>query len=370
MAATPRTGLVLAGGGLVGGAWMVGALDAIAHETGWDPGTADYVLGTSAGSMLAALLTSAVPPWLMMAYGTGREIEGLPHLGQGGTTSFGSELRMHWSFPRPVLGSPSLALRSLREPWKYGPAGIIAWLPQGVISTQPLKEVVRRVVPRGWAAHPKLWIVGIDYETGERVPFGRPGAPPADLADAVAASCAIPGFYRPVAINGRRYVDGGMFSAANLDLMAKTDADVVVCLNPMSSLHRGGLFSPTGPIASAFRGDNRRLLEREAAMLRRTGKRVFVVQPNAEDIAVMGFNYMSRQRLDRVAETAFRTTSEALDGTKLGGLLRSLPRGAAFRLRRPSSDPSTWPRRLFPPELKTVSQPGVDGGRDSTGASV
>jgi NTE family protein len=352
MGATPRTGLVLAGGGLVGGAWMVGALHAIAKETGWDPGSADYVLGTSAGSMIAALLTSAVPPWLMMAYGTGRGIEGLPHLGQSGTTSFGSELRMHWSFPRPVLGSPSLALRSLREPWKYGPAGIIAWLPQGVISTRPLKDVVARVVPKGWAPHANLWIVGIDYETGERVAFGRPGAPPADLADAVAASCAIPGFYRPVAIKGRRYVDGGMFSAANLDLMTATDAELVVCLNPMSSLHRGGLFSPTGPIASAFRGDNRHVIEREATMLRRTGKRVFVVQPNAEDIAVMGFNYMSRRRLDRVAETAFRTTSEALDGTKLGRLLRSLPRGAGFRLRRPDSDPSTWPTGLFPPELK------------------
>ena len=38
------------------------------------------------------------------------------------------------------------------------------------------------------------------------------------MADAVAASCAIPGFYHPVEIDGRRYVDGGMRSTSNLDL--------------------------------------------------------------------------------------------------------------------------------------------------------
>lgn len=348
MATTRQTALVLGGGGLVGGAWMVGALEAIAQKTGWDPGSADYVLGTSAGSMLAALLTSAIPPWMLMAYGSGKTIEGLPDF------TFGSEMRVHWSFPRPVLGSPSLALLSLREPWKYGPAGIIAWLPQGVISTQPLSAVVRRVVPEGWAPHPNLWIVAIDYASGKRVVFGQAGAPPVDLADAVAASCAIPGFYHPVAIKGHRYVDGGMFSAANLDLIGTADAGLVVCLNPMSSLYRGDLFSPTGPIASLFRGDNRHVIEREAKALRRSGKQVFVVQPNAEDIKVMGYNYMSRSRLDRVASTAFRTTSRALEGTELGRRLRELPRGARARMRRPDSDPSTWPDGLFPPQLRSA----------------
>ena len=345
-----RTALVLAGGGVVGGAWMVGALEAIAQKTGWDPGTADYVLGTSAGSMLAALLTSAIPPWMMMmmAQGSGKAIEGLPDV------NFGSDVRVHWSFPRPVLGSPSLALLSMREPWKYGPAGIIAWLPQGVISTQPLKAVVRRVVPEGWAPHPNLWIVAVDYDTGKRVVFGQAGSPPAHLADAVAASCAIPGFYRPVAFGGHRYVDGGMFSAANLDLIGAADAGLVVCLNPMSSLYRGGPFSPTGRIASLFRGDNRRVIEREATALRRSGKHVFVIQPNAEDIKVMGFNYMRRSRLDRVAATAFRTTSRVLEDGELGHRLRELPRGAPVRMRRPDSESSTWPEGLYPPQLRSA----------------
>src|SRR5450631_799725 len=125
MAATTPTALVLSGGGLVGGAWMIGALNAITAETGWDPGAADYVVGTSTGAMIAGLLTSAVPPWLLLAYVEGQSLDGLPEVGRR-SNRFGSDIRMHWSFPRPVLGSPALAMRSLREPWKFGPLGIVA----------------------------------------------------------------------------------------------------------------------------------------------------------------------------------------------------------------------------------------------------
>jgi len=354
MANTPRTGLVLSGGGLVGGAWMVGALHAIAGETGWDPGSSDYVLGTSAGAMVGALLASAVPPWLLMAYAAGQDTAGLPQFGKPGAARFGTTFQLHRSFPRPVLGSPSLALRSLREPWKYGPAGIIAWLPHGVISTEPLKSVVRDVVPSGWGPHERLWIPAIDYHTGERVVFGRAGAPRASLPDAVAASCAIPGFYHPVEICGRRYIDGGMYSPANLDLMTDADADLIVCLNPMSSRHRGGVFEPTGAIASLIRGDNRRLLDREALALRRSGKRVVLIEPRADDIRVMGFNYMSRRNLNQVVDTAVKTTAATLRGTELGRLLSSLPRGGPDRLRRPQRSPSTWPRELFPPVRRSA----------------
>ena len=354
MSDTPRTALVLAGGGLVGGAWMVGALHAIAQETGWDPGGADHVVGTSAGSMLAAMLTSAVPPWLLLAYGSGESLEGLRALEGPMGQRFGANLRLHWSFPRPVLGSPGLALRSLREPWRYGPAGIVAWLPHGVISTEPLKEVVRRMVPSGWSTHPSLWIPAIDYESGKRLVFGRPGAPLADLADAVAASCAIPGFYHPVLIRGRRYIDGGLYSPANLDLALETGADLVVCLNPMSSRHRGGLLEPTGPLAAFVRGDNRRIIDREQKLIERSGRRVLLLEPSADDLNVMGLNYMSRRRVGRVMSSAIATTTAALRGSAAAGVLRSLPPGATDRIRRPRTSPASWPDELFPPERRSA----------------
>src|SRR5271167_4552894 len=67
----PKIGLVLGAGGVLGGAWLTGALHAIATETGWDPGSADYIVGTSAGSMVGALLACGVPPWFAVAHSSG-----------------------------------------------------------------------------------------------------------------------------------------------------------------------------------------------------------------------------------------------------------------------------------------------------------
>src|SRR5271157_2748903 len=73
----PKTGLVLGAGGVLGGAWLTGALHAIATETGWDPGSADYIVGTSAGSMVGALLACGVPPWFAVAHASGEELAGM-----------------------------------------------------------------------------------------------------------------------------------------------------------------------------------------------------------------------------------------------------------------------------------------------------
>ena len=72
-----RVGLVLGAGGIQGGAWLTGGLDALAEETGWDPASADYVVGTSAGSMIGALCASGIPPWFMVAHSRGETFEGL-----------------------------------------------------------------------------------------------------------------------------------------------------------------------------------------------------------------------------------------------------------------------------------------------------
>jgi NTE family protein len=72
-----RIGLVLGAGGVMGGAWLTGGLKALADETGWDPASADYVVGTSAGAMMGALLAGGVPPWFMVAHSRGEVFEGL-----------------------------------------------------------------------------------------------------------------------------------------------------------------------------------------------------------------------------------------------------------------------------------------------------
>src|SRR5687768_12814918 len=162
-----KVGLVLGAGGVMGGAWLTGGLDALARETGWDPADADYVVGTSAGSMIGALCASGIPPWFMVAHSMGESFEevvdahGRP--ASEADRSAGAVFRVRH---RPSIGPGSwrLALRSLSNPTRYPAATVFSgWLPKGMVSTEPLKEQVRRVVPAGWSPHPNLWIVACDY---------------------------------------------------------------------------------------------------------------------------------------------------------------------------------------------------------------
>src|SRR3954451_2856011 len=337
----------------MGGAWLTGGLEAIARETGWDPATADYVVGTSAGSMMGALLASGVPPWFMVAHSKGDSFEGLTGAdGRPAATAdraAGATFRLHKGLPPIGPGSWELIGRSLTRPYQHRATALLAgWLPRGFISTAPLKDTIRRVVPHGWAEHPYLWIVACDYATGRRVAFGRDDAPGAELADAVSASCAIPGFYHPVTINGRRYVDGGLWSTSNLDILRNEQLDLVVCLNPSSSLHPPFAWNPAERAAALMRRLSGRRLGSEAKKLRAAGTEVVLIQPTNEDHAAMGPNLMSTRNRNPVIQTAIRTVGAQLRDPEVAELLEGLPPGNPYRVRRPEGPPSTWPQDLLP----------------------
>ena len=263
----------------MGGAWLTGGLEALARETGWDPGSADHIVGTSAGSMMGALLAAGIPPWFMVAHSNGEVFEGLEgpdgRAAADASRSGGAVFRLERRFPRIGPGSwsmlaqrahapePALADRRPLRPPARGRSS----------RPTPLKDTVRRAVPGVWPDHPNLWVIASDYATGRRVPFGRPGAPPAEIGEAVAASCAIPGFYRPVSIGGRRYVDGGVWSTSNLDILRESPPDLVICLNPTSSLHPPQAWNPAHRVAHFFRRASGRLLGSEAKLLRARGRR-------------------------------------------------------------------------------------------------
>ena len=342
-----KAGLVLGAGGVLGGAWLTGALHALARETDWDPGSADYVVGTSAGAMIGALLSAGVPPWFMVAHSRGESFEGLT--GPDGRPAAeadraaGAVFRLHRGLPGIGPGSLRMAFTALSNPLRHTPLQLLAgWVPAGLISTEPLKEVVGRAVSGRWVEHPSFWAVACDYGSGRRVPFGREGSPPARVADAVAASCAIPGVYRPVEIGGRRYVDGGVCSASNMDLLAGRGLDLVICLNPLS----GPPGSPADPrdwLGAMSRGANGRRLAREAGKVRRLGTEVVTIEPTHADLKVMGRNLMSTKRRRQVIETAERTVLEQLRRPETRELLSDLPPGEPHRVRRPEGPPSTWP---------------------------
>jgi NTE family protein len=342
-----QVGLVLGAGGVLGGAWLTGALHALARESEWDPGSADHVVGTSAGSMIGALLAAGVPPWFMVAHSRGESFEGLT--GPDGRPAAqadraaGAVFRIHRGLPGIGPGSLRMAFTALSNPLHHTPLQLMAgWLPAGLVSTDALKDVVRRAVPGRWVDHPSFWAVACDYESGRRVPFGRSDTPHSHIADAVAASCAIPGFYRPVKIARRRYVDGGVCSASSLDLVAGRGLDLVICLNPLSGLP-GSPADPRDWLGALTRGANSRRLAHEARKVRRFGTEVVVIEPAPDDLRAMGRNMMSVVRRQQVIETAERTVLEQLRAPEVRTLLGDLPRGEPHKIRRPAGPPSSWP---------------------------
>lgn len=347
-----KVGLVLGAGGVAGGAWLTGALAAIATETGWDPGSADRIVGTSAGSVLGAFTAAGLPPWFMVAHSKGETFEGVT--GPDGRPaaeadrSGGAVFRPHRGLPSIGPGSWRLALSTLVRPTRHTPLELtVGWLPRGMVSTEPLKDIVRRTVPGGWVDHPGFWAVACDYATGRRVAFGRPGAPDAELGDAVAASCAIPGFYRPVDIGGRRYVDGGVRSPSNLDLVAGLGLDLVICLNPTSTRHGGGSgimgVNPLDRVMGLNRAASGRRLGSEAKRVLGGGTEVVLIQPTSHDLAVIGRNLMSGRRRNEIIDTATRTVADAVRLPGIRESLAGLQPGEAHKIARPPGPPDQWP---------------------------
>ncbi|MFJ8044959.1 patatin-like phospholipase family protein [Kitasatospora sp. NPDC096147] len=330
-----RRGLVLGGGGVLGAAWAVGALRAVEEETGWRPGEAEVVLGTSAGSILGAVLAAGVGTAELTDHQRGLELTAGPLAGVG----FGYEAALGGArppLPRPGFGSPGLLRDALRDPRGYPFLTMVsAVAPTGRGSVAPVGELVRGLTGAGAAVDGPLRVVAVDYGTGRRVVFGDPGQPVAEPADAVMASCAIPGWFAPVELGGARYVDGGCWSATNADLMLGRGLDEVYVLAPMALRPvwpdgrdaRGG---PVGAVREWRRRDRprgvlvqlvgryrrvvTRQLFREVRELRASGVRVQVLAPTLEDLAAMGPNMMDPVRRALTLETALHTTARALRG--------------------------------------------------------
>ena len=307
-----RRGLVLGGGGVLGAAWTVGALTALEDRLGIDARDFDHYVGTSAGSVLAALLASGAGVAQLREHQLGGEITDGPLLGfhyDHDNAAGGSRPTK----PRAALGAPAVIRRGVSGLRRLPPTTVISsFLPLGTGRLDRVGALVRHVTPTGWVRRPGLTVVAVDYDGAERVAFGRPGAPDVDLADAVMASCAIPAWYEPVTIAGRRYVDGGAWSSTNIDLMAGLDLDEVYVLAPAVT------FDPDTPTRVMTRLDRRwrtrvtRRALRELTLVHRGGAQVTLLGPSSADLEVMGHNVMAAQRRIAVLQTSLHTSRVSL----------------------------------------------------------
>jgi NTE family protein len=198
-----------------------------------------------------------------------------------------------------------------------------ALIPQGRVEHRMLAAFLTAIVDASTlndpdALHPwpqkPTWIVAVDYGSGRRVAFGRAGAPPAPLPDAVVASCSIPGWYAPKVVAGRRYVDGGVRSVTSVDLLRSERLDEVYVLAPMASHQVDHPWHPWLRTERFIRQMFAMALDREVRAVRASGTQAVVLTPGPEDLAAIGINLMDGRRSRRVLETSLRTTPTQLNG--------------------------------------------------------
>ena len=237
-----KIALVLAGGGLAGGVYELGALrainDLLVNQTVND---FDIYVGTSAGSLVAAGLAKGLTPQTMIQAIEGDHPE-LRRLRRRDLFSFNSgEL-----FQR-MLHLPRTLFGALRHYQKH-PGDInvidILWsasdtLPSALYDGSALANYVRDMLEHSGQTDSfeqterALYIIATELSSGERVVFGADDNKQVPISQAVAASSALPLVYSPVEIDGLEYVDGGLRGNASLDLAIEMGAKLVVCINPL-----------------------------------------------------------------------------------------------------------------------------------------
>ena len=301
-----RIGLVLGAGGVVGHAYHAGVLAALEEHLGWDARDATVVVGTSAGSVVGSILRAGIGPTDLAARSTGDPLS--PEAARlvarsEAAVPEGVPLRPRRSPGLPRMAAPGMVARAMLRPfWWQRPGVLLAGaIPEGRVPTEWVSAGIRALYGDGWADRP-LWIPAVRLSDGRRVVFGRDGTSRPPIADAVAASCAIPGFFEPVTIDGVRYVDGGAHSPTNADLAVSEELDLVIVSSPMSISGSSSRRRPTIDVPA--RRLCRLSLAREITRIRRRGTPVVAFQPTPDDLAVMGVNAMDPQRRAPVTRQA------------------------------------------------------------------
>lgn len=288
-----KVALVLAGGAVTGGAFKVGGLKAL-DDLLVNRKTTDFdvYVGLSAGAFLAAPLAAGISPAEMI-----RSLEGasdrfstffagdfynpnvrefvtkpIRYLADLATFVPGSILDFVAAAPklaeelrgplsdyvrRPTAGhlrrlflpvlEALLAARDFPFPLDY--------LPSGVFDNSTLEEYLRENIERNQmsndfkvlyrARHKELFIVAMNLDTAERVVFGHNENGSATISEAVQASTALPGLYKPARIRGVDYVDGGVRRTANIDVAIEHGAQLVLCYNPFRPIYNRVIPRPT-----------------------------------------------------------------------------------------------------------------------------
>ncbi len=246
--------LVLGGGGLTGIAWETGVLAGLA-ERGVDLSDADLVVGTSAGSVVGVDVRAGKPLEELF------KAQSAPTAATEVYAKMGSTVMLRYAMAVSLTRNPVVAGKRI---------GRVALRTKTETEAERRRVFESRMATLDWPAG-DLKITAVETASGDFSVFDANSG--VRLIDAVGASCAVPGIWPPVTIDGKRYMDGGMRSATNADLAAGYQRVVVI-----APLHQG--FGPIASVASQVRR-----LEAE-------GSRVVVIKPDAAALQAIGKNVL------------------------------------------------------------------------------
>ncbi|HYN41631.1 MAG TPA: patatin-like phospholipase family protein [Thermoanaerobaculia bacterium] len=332
-----RRGLVCAGGGVTGAIYEIGVLAALEERLdGFSLTECDVFVGVSAGSYVGTLVASGVSPSVLFQNATHPRTSDLDQL----------------SLFRPNLGeiasrlasAPVTLARSLRDFYENRQdatvtdlvASFAGLLPSGFFLLDGLETWLADWLSQEGRTNDfrnlgrKLRVVAVALDTGDTRVFGEPGSDAVPISRAVAASCALPGFFRPVQIDGVDYIDGGARKTAHISLALKERCGLVLCVNPIVparyDLSRGLLPDGRDQGALASRGllsildqvFRLTLHSRLQYGLKRYQREnpdtdIVLFEPKPEELPRLMRNIMRTSGRIRIAEFAYRSTLRKLD---------------------------------------------------------
>jgi predicted acylesterase/phospholipase RssA len=252
-----KIALVCAGGGVTGALYEIGCLKALDETLDLDLTRLDLYVGVSGGAFVASLLASGFGPGEIY-----REIT------TGGASPFGVPAAAIFrlgvaEYARRALRLPSATLKAAKAVFSGDTSSprdvllpFLEVIPPGFLDNSGVEEFLRNLLKRFNKTndfdelHTPLRIVAVDLDRGETVAFGDKKHRSVSISEAVQASTALPGLYRPVHLLGKDYVDGGVTKTAHINLAIREGADLIICINPLVPIMNAAARSSLGPLSS------------------------------------------------------------------------------------------------------------------------
>lgn len=329
---TRRTALVLAGGGITGAVYEIGALramnDMLVNQSVND---FDIYVGTSAGALVGAMIANGMTPDEMMQAieDNHPEVRGI-QANDIFQANVGEALRR-------IPGLPATLFRSLRayaSHFNDMTLTDLVWtladlLPSGLYSGSALERYLDEVLARSGGVNrfdlleKDLYIVATDLDTGERAVFGKGGEGVVPVSRAVAASSAVPLLYKPVDIYGKQYIDGGIRGNASIDLAIEAGAELVVCINPLVPINAREVYGDDRHVSD---GGMRAISSQVLRVLLHSGLRyhiknlrhkyphvdIILIEPRPDDQRMFGYDLMDYASRLLVINHGFETVTVGL----------------------------------------------------------